>query len=320
MEQTKKISTNAPEINNDVQSETHKEKDWTFTFEKSRISTSTELDQMVDALKLQGIPDIVFGKNKFTMVYGPNNFTYRVNAADSLAYCNYEKVKNCFQETYDKTSKVDAINVIPAELKIKQSEFWKHKKVDDKTDVKVLEKISDWTYSTPYKGSVGPAEKKKDIGEITISLDNLSLNTADKSIQVPYLESTKDDINLANLGPSNPIKYYNEITLFEDELGDCGLSQSNFRFRVMGDCFFGLLRFYLRNDEVLIRIYDTRFYHEFGKDYILREFTWKEATYEQLKKSGFKFTADFHMDPKQSDIVYKDLETKYTFKDKLHFK
>jgi len=47
---------------------------------------------------------------------------------------------------------------------------------------------------------------------------------------------------------------------------------SEFRFRVMNDCFFGLLRHYLRVDEVLIRVYDTRIYHEFDKNYILREF------------------------------------------------
>lgn len=49
--------------------------------------------------------------------------------------------------------------------------------------------------------------------------------------------------------------------LFEDELGDNGLTTCEFRFRVMGDCFFGLLRSYLRVDDVLIRILDTRIYH-----------------------------------------------------------
>jgi len=47
----------------------------------------------------------------------------------------------------------------------------------------------------------------------------------------------------------------------------------------MGDCWFALLRHYLRVDDVLIRIYDTRYYHEFGKNYILREFQVREDTY-----------------------------------------
>jgi len=320
MEQTKKFTTNAPVINSDVQSDAYRHKDWIFSVEKSRISTSTELDQMVDALKLQGIPDIVFGKNRFIMNYTPNNFTLRLTPADSLSYCNFDKIKNCFMENFEKTTYFDVVNVVPAELKIKQSETWKNKKVDDKTEVKVLEKISDWTYSTPYKGTIVRPEKKKDLSELTIALDKLTLDKPENKLEVPNLEVTTEEIPVGNLGPSNTIKYYNDISLFEDELGDCGLSQSNFRFRVMGDCFFGLLRFYLRVDEVLIRIYDTRFYHEFGHSYILREFTCKEATYEVLRQKGFKFTADFHMDPKQSDLVYKDLDTKKTFKDKINFK
>ena len=47
---------------------------------------------------------------------------------------------------------------------------------------------------------------------------------------------------------------------------------SQFRFRVMNDCFFGLLRCYLRVYEVMIIIYDTRIYHTFGTNFIIREF------------------------------------------------
>lgn len=62
------------------------------------------------------------------------------------------------------------------------------------------------------------------------------------------------------------------IHLWEDEIDDKGLSMSEFRFRVMNDCFFGLLRHYLRLDDVAIRIYDTRIYHDFKWNYVLREF------------------------------------------------
>lgn len=41
----------------------------------------------------------------------------------------------------------------------------------------------------------------------------------------------------------------------------------------MKDCFFGLLRHYIRVDDVIIRIYDTRIYHEYKDDFILREFS-----------------------------------------------
>jgi type 2A phosphatase activator TIP41 len=41
----------------------------------------------------------------------------------------------------------------------------------------------------------------------------------------------------------------------------------------MKDCYFGLLRHYIRVDDVVVRIFDTRIYHEFGKNYVLREFS-----------------------------------------------
>jgi type 2A phosphatase activator TIP41 len=121
------------------------------------------------------------------------------------------------------------------------------------------------------------------------------------------------------LTQANPIKWFNEFVLYEDELGDCGLSQCFFRFRTMGDCFFGLLRYYLRIDEVVVRIYDTRIYHEFKKDYILREFSVRENSYNELKQKGFKFDAEFNTDHRQSDLVYAKLDVKSTFKDKVFF-
>lgn len=54
--------------------------------------------------------------------------------------------------------------------------------------------------------------------------------------------------------------------------------------RVMPECFFILLRLYLRVDGVLVRMIDTRFYHEFGQPCVLRDFTVRQATYEKLGK------------------------------------
>jgi hypothetical protein len=47
--------------------------------------------------------------------------------------------------------------------------------------------------------------------------------------------------------------------------------------------FFILLRFWLRVDGVLFRCLETRIYHEYSKDYLIREF--------QIKESGYKAIA-----------------------------
>jgi len=48
----------------------------------------------------------------------------------------------------------------------------------------------------------------------------------------------------------------------------------------MADCFFVLQRVYVRVDAVLVRILDTRVYHEFGSHKIYRDFCQLEATYD----------------------------------------
>jgi type 2A phosphatase activator TIP41 len=65
----------------------------------------------------------------------------------------------------------------------------------------------------------------------------------------------------------------------------------------MKDCYFGLIRHYLRVDDVLIRIYDTRIFHDFSTDYILREFQSRQNTYLELTQKGFHFDHGWLMDP-----------------------
>ena len=91
--------------------------------------------------------------------------------------------------------------------------------------------------------------------------------------------------------------------IYEDELNDNGLSETKFRFRVMKDCFFGLLRSYLRVDNVLVRNIDTRIFHSFGDNYIFRNFQVRESTYEELSQRGFDIKSSWSINPNQSDIL-----------------
>jgi type 2A phosphatase activator TIP41 len=107
-----------------------------------------------------------------------------------------------------------------------------------------------------------------------------------------------------------PILFYDENILFEDELADNGTATlttrlvrirtlmfrrirmfarlvkfTNFIFdkRVMPSCFFLLLRFFLRVDDVLFRVNDTRIYHQFGTNHIIREYSSKEEHYNAVR-------------------------------------
>jgi type 2A phosphatase activator TIP41 len=121
------------------------------------------------------------------------------------------------------------------------------------------------------------------------------------------------------LGKENPIKEYGDVHLFEDELDDSGCTMSSIRFRTMADCFYILLRFYLRVDGVCVRIFDTRIFHDYTKNYILREFQYKESTYDELKAKGFKFDSEWSLAPNQHDLVFNYLELKSKHLEKVSF-
>lgn len=101
---------------------------------------------------------------------------------------------------------------------------------------------------------------------------------------------------------SEPILYFNQVTLYEDELHDNGLCDLIVRIvrasgsvqfgasadhlhpqRVMPYGYFILSRFFLRVDKVLFRIFDARVYHAFGSNEIIRETKGRQAPYERIK-------------------------------------
>lgn len=85
----------------------------------------------------------------------------------------------------------------------------------------------------------------------------------------------------------------------------------------MNDCFFGLLRFYVRVDDICVRIYDTRIFHSFGQNYILRDFQVKENSYEELKKKGFELSFEWKCSSNQNDKISKFMDIVYNTKDKI---
>eukprot|EP01126_Amoeba_proteus_P066539 TRINITY_DN964_c0_g1_i6.p1 TRINITY_DN964_c0_g1~~TRINITY_DN964_c0_g1_i6.p1 ORF type:complete len:170 (+),score=30.36 TRINITY_DN964_c0_g1_i6:485-994(+) len=117
----------------------------------------------------------------------------------------------------------------------------------------------DWTFSTPYQGTIVGGQ----------------------------VEPTTERINITKLQAPEPIIFYEEMTLFEDELADNGSAVCELKLRVMPTCLFCLLRFFLRVDGVLFRLYDTRYFMEFHKRYFIREWTHKELDYTSvLEKLG----------------------------------
>ncbi|CAG8666844.1 3901_t:CDS:2, partial [Paraglomus occultum] len=117
----------------------------------------------------------------------------------------------------------------------------------------------DWTYTTTYSG------------------------TLRQPVNGHIFEPTGERIDIEKLRAPEPILFYNENVLYEDELADNGTAILFVKVRVMPSGFFALHRFFLRVDNVLFRMNDTRVYHEFGSDKITREFMSREQPYAKIR-------------------------------------
>ncbi|MES1909913.1 MAG: hypothetical protein MHM6MM_002596 [Cercozoa sp. M6MM] len=80
----------------------------------------------------------------------------------------------------------------------------------------------------------------------------------------------------------DPILWSTDVILFEDELHDCGVSQVRVRARVMPTCFLVLMRSFVRADNVVVRLRDTRFFHVFGSDTVVQDMQYRECKWERL--------------------------------------
>ncbi|KNE60648.1 hypothetical protein, variant [Allomyces macrogynus ATCC 38327] len=121
-------------------------------------------------------------------------------------------------------------------------------------EIQETPKPFDWTYSTDFRGLVSSAD----------------------------VLSTDEEIPLAKLAVREPILYFDENVMFEDELGDNGVSKYSVKIRVMPSGFFILARQFLRVDHVQYAFYDTRIYHAFGSDHVLREYLAQSIDYDTV--------------------------------------
>ncbi|ORX92582.1 TIP41-domain-containing protein [Basidiobolus meristosporus CBS 931.73] len=142
-------------------------------------------------------------------------------------------------------------------ISVSYAKHWAEKR--DKTqDVKRVINPYDWTYTTDYRGTLC-------------------------SPSFPF-NSTTQTIDIERLKLPEPILFYDHIVLYEDELADNGSAILSIKIRVMPTGFFILQRFFLRVDDVLFRVNDTRLYHAFDTSYLIKEYTFREEPYINIRK------------------------------------
>ncbi|KAJ1569029.1 hypothetical protein HK096_004466 [Nowakowskiella sp. JEL0078] len=229
---------------------------WKIVVRKGAILNSVELDSLAPKFINLPYPEMFFGHNSLTLTHSKSNITIVLSAVDGLSKVFHEN--NQINKDNDKSREEDAsVFKIP---KVAFAEHWATKSsAAFQNEIKGVMKQYDWTYTTDYSG--------------TINLDTAKQN----------FEKTNEPIDIQHLMIQEPILFYDELTLYEDELHDNGVAVLGIRVRVMASCLFILLRFFLRVDGVLFRINETRFYHRFTEPCLIREIVTREDEYSNIK-------------------------------------
>lgn len=230
--------------------------DWSIFTSKRPILSSNELDHLNDHRFDFPLPEMIFGNNHVRLVNEKTGASIEFNALDALDSLDpVSNLKVSYHKEWlsSRTSSSSENDSLVASEKAAKDNAGKDLK--HLTDLESL-KPYDWTYSPNYKGTV----------------KNLTLTETDEIIPIERL--MKHD----------PILFFDESVLFEDELGDNGISVLSTKIRVMPTCLLLLARFFLRIDNVIFRVRDVRVYIDLELNLVLREYKQQEEAYDSLLK------------------------------------
>lgn len=175
-------------------------KDWFIETSKGHILASKgELREKYEKdINLPHLPDMLFADN-FLRLKHKSGFGIEFNAYDSLKLVD---------------PKADLI-------KVSVAKEWKESRADCEFIDKLVHPF-DWTFTTPYKGTLISAEGSSKLEETV----------------------TDERINIEKLKIPETISFFDEVSLFDDELSDHGISSLDVKIRVMPTSFYILQRFF----------------------------------------------------------------------------
>ncbi|KAF8639920.1 hypothetical protein AX17_001171 [Amanita inopinata Kibby_2008] len=231
--------------------------DWIITTSTNPISSAPDCDALQAALGIP-LPEMTFGSNFLTLEHRPSAWNYCFATKDALGFV-----------------KKGELGPGDGGVRVGYADKWLQSRTDPSSQLPMPKTVPtkpyDWTYSSTYTG-----HEPLDGQQATEALRHIwrAADPEDASHAIPLAELTRQD----------PILFYAEVPLYEDELHDNGSSSLLVRIRVMPKCIFILSRFTLRVDNVLFRTFDTRIYHSFlsAPPLIVRETRGWEAPYDRV--------------------------------------
>ncbi|THD20656.1 Type 2A phosphatase activator TIP41 [Fasciola hepatica] len=232
---------------------------WLITLTEHHIlkSLGEERQTFESQLSLPNLPEMIFDKNCLRItckseiiLFIPVHFLILNNFPDPDG-------PSIFFNALDALAGVNS-KEIPLELPVAKD--WRRTRVNQEEPLD-QPKPYDWTYTTSYNGTVS--------GSWDIVADT-------------------DGLDMELLQRRDPILFYADTTLYEDELGDNGVSILNVKFRAMKSGFFLLQRFFLRVDSGLVRCFDTRLQWRASDNYLIRAVRQAESSVWTSEMTGIK--------------------------------
>lgn len=185
----------------------------------------------------------------------------------------------------------DSLNVTP--LLIPIFYFSRENQTDS---IKEVHKPFDWSYTTRYLG------------------------TPSSTPSNPPFTPTTTPIPTHLLTLPDPILFFDDVMLYEDELADNGITMLSVKIRVMPARLLLLCRFFMRLDNVLLRLRDTRVYVDFEKAECIREYVAREEAYERVREALAGRREDVPATMREPNKLVDMLEVKERILEKVELK
>ncbi|SPO02800.1 related to TIP41 - negatively regulates the TOR signaling pathway [Cephalotrichum gorgonifer] len=140
-------------------------------------------------------------------------------------------------------------------LQVAYAQEW----ASSRDNVKEVVNPFDWSYSSTYDGTLAPG--------------SASFAPTERAIPLELLKRR------------DPILFFDEVVLYESELDDNGISLYSVKVRLHEKRMLLLARLFVRVDNVIVRVRDTRVYVDFETDEVIREYTAREDSFANVKQA-----------------------------------
>jgi len=241
---------------------THRQGRFRISSRKLPISKSGPIDAMSKTLGIP-VPETIFGDNLVAVAHAPTGWRVEFNAQDAL-------------DAVDKTGR--------DMLQVAYAQDWSSSREKTSAGIKEVVKPYDWSYSTTYKGTTSTSNNTNAMKPPAAAPASTPAAEADDGVPTVAWRPTTQQIPIELLKRRDPILFFDDVMLYESELDDNGISVFSVKVRVHEHRMLLLCRLFMRVDNVVLRVRDTRVYVDFDTDEVLREYTAKEESFANVKR------------------------------------